>query len=223
MKKLNQKGFTGLEVFAVIAIVWIGYTVAAPFLPKSLTGGTTQKTVQKETVTSTTKPVIVADKPIFTQNADGTFSMIQETKTVTSTSDDTTPVQAPLFQRIVAWFARLGLLGLLLALIFPGVFVGLVVWLRARWNALQTEIQNHKEDFSALEADTKKIVLGMEKAFSQIPHALASVKLPGEINLGDVANKIEDAMKNELAIFYNDSTKSVVNTILDPTSTPAKN
>lgn len=221
MKKLNQKGFTGLEVVAAVVIGSLIFTLVAPIIGPILKlggVGTTQKSVQKEVVTSTTTPVLVAQKPIFTQNTDGTFSMIQETKTVTSTSDDTTPVQAPLWERIVGWFVKLGFLGLVLALAFPTVAVTAWIWIRGRWNALISTIEAHKADFAALEADTKKIVIGMEKAFSAIPGALASIKLPGEINLGDAAQKVEDAMKLELEKFYNDSTKNLVDGILDPTT-----
>lgn len=220
MKK-NNKGVTGIEVVVVIAAIGFIYTLVSPFLPPAFKVGgganSSQKTVQKEIVTSTTAPVLVNQAPIFTKNPDGSFSMIQETKTTTSTQADSTPVQPPLWQSIIGWFLKLGFLGFVLALAFPAVAVTTWLWIRGRWNDLVSTIEAHKADFAALKADTTKIVVGMEKAFSSIPASLAAVKLPGEINLGDLAQKIEDNMKLELDKFYNDSTKSLVDNILDPT------
>lgn len=216
MKRLNQKGFTGIEILAVVAITFflapLITTVAKPLFNNGAGNTSTQTSSYKETI----EPYTVDGKPAAVKLPDGSDALLFKKVTSNDTADQKIMPPAPLHERILAWFLRLGFAGLALALAFPVAAAALWLWIRTRWNNLKQAVEDHKADLEILEADTKKIVIGMEKAFATIPAVLAGAKIAGEVDIAALAEKVELAMKTKLGDFYNDSTKELVKSIKNP-------
>ncbi len=114
-------------------------------------------------------------------------------------------------QRVTLWEQISSLpIFLLVLVILGGLFPPLGIALAAIWKNAKKAVNKIAGEKEVVMSDTKKIVMGLERAFATVPLTLAGTNLPGEIDRAALARKIVDEMKWELGDYYNDSTKALV-------------
>lgn len=191
--KKNQKGFA--EVAVLYAVIAIG---ALLFV--------------KNPISSALGVGVQPNKIVERQTSNQRIELIKDDKgcpIAIKTYENESVSNADTQQRISLWEQIRSLPVFIFTLVILGMFFppfGLfltMLWRRA------------KGAFNNIHGDTKKIVKGIDSAFATVPLTLASVNLPGEIDRSILAEKIVNAMKQELGYAYNDSTKSLVRSIKD--------
>lgn len=193
MKIKTAKGFV-VEGALVIGLL-LG--MVALFVPNPVSntlgiGVRPNKTVMKDSYKETVE--LLKDK-------DGNI-IGQKTIASSATSDVDQQQHVTFWQSLVS-LPRLFLLFIILgACGVPGF-----AWVGKVYGDLKRAYTQHRED-------TKKIVVGLDRAFATVPLTLAGFKLAGEIDRAALAKEIIDKMKAELGDYYNDSTKALVKSIL---------
>ena len=199
----NNKGLADIAILTYVVVGLIVLFVPNPVSSALGVGIRPNKTVQTQ---STLEKVDFLKRDLLGRpvaEADGAYL----TKTTISQAANDKDIQ----QKVSIWEQLRSLPILYLILMGLGGFFPVVAGVMAKFNATVKKrwqsVMNEKE---SLKSDTTKIIKGMDKAFSRIAPVLASARLPGEIDVAALADKIEDEMKWELGDYYNDSTKKLV-------------
>lgn len=203
--KINQKGIAEVALLGYVVIGLILFFVPNPVSSAVGVGVRPNKTVQKEERYDRVE-LLKDEKGNPVLAADGAFLARRQGGLNTS---DTDKVQRVGFLEQLRSLPVLFLVLVILGGLFPPLGIALLaVWKRGR-----TAIRKAFGEKEALMTDTKKIIIGLERAFATVPLTLAGTNLPGEINRADLATKIVEEMKYELGEYYNDSTKALVKSV----------
>lgn len=204
--KMNNKGFV-VEGVLVISLLVGGVLLFVPNPVSSALGVGVRpnKTVEKEKTYDRVEllkdekgnPVLAADGAYLARRSGGTF-----------TSDVEKQQRVSIWEQLralpILYLILMGLGGL-----SPVIAGGMGIF-NKRIAKLWKQATKEKE---TLLTDTRKIIIGLERAFSTVPMVLAGTNLPGEVDRAKLAEKIVDEMKWELGDYYNDSTKALVKSI----------
>lgn len=205
MKKLNQKGLAEIALLGYVIGALILFFVPNPVSSAVGIGIRPNKTVEKA---STSQKVEFVKRDLIGRpvaEPDGSYL----TRTTVEESMSSVDKQ----QKVSLWEQLRNLPVIYLILIFFGVAAvpsGGRLWVL--YKRVKKEIFSYR-------ADTRKIVVGVDRAFATIPKVVAGLKLPGEVDRVALAEGIEKAMKTELGDTYNDSTKALVKSIREPKET----
>lgn len=227
----NNKGFTGLELAAIGAIgfvvVTVVYPLVKPFMPGGSDGG--QKTTQTESYTETMEAYTEKGEPVKIKLSDGSEGLIfKRAKSLNKLNQQIRP-RKPFLERVFLWFARLGILGGLLALVFPAAAATAWWWISSRFSKLKLEMNSRKQEAENLKVEAKRIVFSIDegvKAFkTQIDAAQALMDATTDAGIKATQasiissiTKARDGFLNAMSIKQDQSTKDLVKAlrITDP-------
>lgn len=164
MKMTNQKGFTGLEIVAVLAIGYIITTAVLPVFGIHIGPGGVNKT---EKQTSVTKIELAKDsdgKPIYATDSTGNaIPLFNKTECTANTTDEAAP-------KISIWQKLMNLGWVYLALCIAGIFIaplGLIM------GAINHKIGNEAH---ALLSHTGVIVKSVDAGLTEIEKAIKNAQ-----------------------------------------------
>jgi hypothetical protein len=191
----NNKGFTGIEIVIIAAIIGLTAYLAGPPVLKavgSLTSGG-DKNQQKAVYKS------VGERPTFYQDAEGNYIYAGVEK-YNITSSNVAAQQPPetLWQK----FWKMGIMAVVIIIILG--YLGILPVLKAMWNAKvrplleqkQKELETVQAKHEALKKETVKIVQSVSKAKALVTDAA-----------------LKEKMDNVLDGAQNDTTKDLVREI----------
>ena len=173
----NEKGFTGLEIVAVLAIGFVAVTVLGPVLKPFIPGasGSGQTSTQKTAYKETLEPYTIDGKPApHVQAQDGTELVLFKKTISNDTSDMKVTPPAPWYERLFMWFVHLGFLGLFIALAFPTVAVWGWAWITGRWKKLKETIAAEKAAHADTMTEARKVVISVDAGLDVFDRLIAS-------------------------------------------------
>lgn len=180
MRISNQKGFTGFEIAAVLAIGFVFVTVVGPILKPLIPGlsnGNGQTSTQKSSYKETMEPVLTKDgSPMAVQTADGQEAYLFKRTKSNDASDEKVVPPAPWYERFVSWLAGLGFLGLVLALAFPGAAIAVWVFIKGRWHKLKEAAAANKAAEENMRIEAKRIVKSIDEGIGAFERQIAAAQ-----------------------------------------------
>lgn len=206
MNLKNSKGFAEVVLLGYVVAGLILFFVPNPISSAVGIGIRPNKTVQTQ---STVEKVDFIKRDLLGRpvpEEDGSYL----TKTTISQAASDKDIQ----QKVSIWEQLRSLPVLYLILMGLGGFLPVVAGLMAKFNAgIKKRWKEATKEKETLMTDTKKIIVGLDRAFATVPLTLAGSRLPGEVDRAALATKIIEEMKYELGDFYNDSTKELVRSV----------
>lgn len=211
MKTYNQKGFTGLEIAAVLAIGYVAALVLGPVIKPLIPGignGAGQTSTQKSSYKETMEPVLTKDgSPMQVETKDGQEAYLFKRVKSNDASDQKIVPPAPWYERFLQWLFSLGFLGLALALAFPAAFWGVWHFIAKRWDALWAEKEAQRIQAETIRTEAKRIVVSIDKGTEAFNTEIEKAATP-ELKVALTAAR--DSFFKAMSVKQDQSTKDLV-------------